>query len=257
MTYALYHGDCLDIMPTLEAGSIDAVITDPPYSSGGQFRGDRTKGVGTKYIQTDSVDTFRDPFSGDNRDQRGFLVWCSMWMGYARKITKPGGLIVVFTDWRQLPTVTDAMQCGGWIWRGIGTWWKPGIRMQRGRFSLSAEYIVFGTNGEWNEGENSPQNVFSCPPVPGSDKEHIAEKPLSVLNWIIGATPAGCTVFDPFMGSGTTGVACVGSHRNFVGSEIDIQHKETAERRIAAAQPPLFVEQVKPEEQPRQDGLFA
>jgi site-specific DNA-methyltransferase (adenine-specific) len=232
----LLQGDCLEIMRGMPTASVDAVVTDPPYSSGGQFRGDRTASPSLKYIQTDSVDTFRMPFSGDNRDQRGFLVWCSMWLGEARRICKPGGLVACFTDWRQLPTLTDAMQCGGWIWRGIATWWKPGIRMQRGRFSLSAEYVVFGTNGEWAEGEKSPQNVFSCAPVSGNDKEHIAEKPISVLNWIVGVTPAGAKVFDPFVGSGTTGISCVQLGRDFIGCEIDPISYQTAERRITDAQ---------------------
>jgi site-specific DNA-methyltransferase (adenine-specific) len=241
MNNAVLHlGDCLNVMREMDSGSVDAVITDPPYSSGGQFRGDRTGSTLNKYVQTGSVDTWRQPFSGDNRDQRGFIVWCSMWMGEARRLTKPGGLIACFTDWRQLPTVTDAMQCGGWVWRGIATWWKPGIRMQRGRFSLSAEYVVFGSNGEVNEGENSPQNVFSCAPVGGDDKNHIAEKPISVLNWIVGVTPKGSTVLDPFMGSGTTGLACAHLGRKFIGIELDPLYYEISSKRIREGQMPLW-----------------
>jgi len=238
----LHLGDCLEYMRTMDAGSVDAVVTDPPYSSGGQFRNDRMQSVTNKYIQTGSLDTFRLPFSGDSRDQRGFLVWCSMWMGEARRVAKPGALLACFTDWRQLPTVTDALQCGGWVWRGIATWWKPGIRMQRGRFSLSAEYVVFASNGEWAEGERSPQNVFSYAPVNGEDKNHIAEKPVEVLSWIMGVTPVGATVLDPFMGSGTTAVACALANRPFIGCELDGTSFAIAQRRIAEAQlqPPLF-----------------
>jgi site-specific DNA-methyltransferase (adenine-specific) len=229
-------GDSVEIMRGMDGGSIDAVVTDPPYSSGGQFRGDRMANPSLKYIQSSSVDTFKLPFTGDNRDQRGFLIWCSIWMGEARRVCKPGGLIACFTDWRQLPTLTDALQCGGWVWRGIATWWKPGIRMQRGRFSLSAEYVVFGSNGEWAEGEKSPQNVFSCAPVSGDEKEHIAEKPISVLNWIVGVTPAGSKVLDPFMGSGTTGISCIQLGRDFIGCEIDPFGYDVAQKRIEAAQ---------------------
>lgn len=232
----LYSGDCIEFMRTLERGSVDAVITDPPYSSGGQFRSDRMQSTVSKYVQSDSLDTWRLPFTGDNRDQRGFLVWCSMWMGEARRIAKSGGLIACFTDWRQLPMMTDAMQCGGWVWRGIATWWKPGIRMQRGRFSLSAEYVVFGSNGELNEGEKSPQNVFSFAPVTGNEKNHIAEKPVEVLNWIVGVTPEKSIILDPFMGSGTTGIACLQLNRNFVGCEIAPEYFTIAEKRIKQAE---------------------
>lgn len=244
MDYRLIQGDCLEVMRGMPAGSVDAVVTDPPYSSGGQFRGDRTGSTVSKYVQTGSVDTWKLPFSGDNRDQRAFTVWCSMWMGQARMATKTGGLIACFTDWRQLPTITDAMQCGGWVWRGIATWWKPGIRMQRGRFSLSAEYVVFGSNGEWNEGEFSPQNVFSCAPVSGDEKNHIAEKPVGVLKWVLGVTPKDSIILDPFMGSGTTGIACIEAKRRFIGVEIDPHSCAIARRRLddASAQQPLFAQ---------------
>lgn len=236
----LILGDCLKAMIDMPDGTFDAVITDPPYSSGGQFRGDRNQATSTKYVQTDSLDTCRNEFSGDNRDQRSFLLWCTLWMTEAHRITKPGGIIVCFTDWRQLPTMTDAIQCGGWVWRNMGTWWKPGVRMQRGRFSSSSEYVVYGSRGVPSEGERSPQNVFSCAPVGGEEKEHIAEKPEAVMDWILGLVPNGGMVLDPFMGSGTTGVSCVRNRLPFVGVEMDSGSFSTAERRIAEAQSTLW-----------------
>ncbi len=237
MQWEVINGDCLDVLRGMPDASVDAVVTDPPYSSGGQFRGDRTQSTATKYVQTESVDTCRSDFSGDNRDQRSFLLWCSLWMGEARRVTKPGGIIAVFTDWRQLPTTTDAIQCGGWVWRNIGTWWKPGVRMQKGRLSSSAEYVVYGSSGIPTDGERSPQNVFSCAPVSGKNKEHIAEKPVAVLEWIVGVTPKDSIILDPFCGSGTTGVACSRSGRGFVGIELDERSCDIARRRIADAVP--------------------
>jgi len=232
----LYQGDCLEILPTLAAGSVDAVITDPPYSSGGMFRGDRAQKTVAKYVQTDSMDTFRIDFSGDNRDQRAYLAWCSLWLSACRAASHQGAVLCTFSDWRQIPILTDAIQSGGWIWRGLATWWKPGIRMQRGRFSSSAEYIIYGSLGVPNDGDESPQNVYKSSPVNGSDKEHIAEKPIDVVRWAISVTPPGCTILDPFMGSGTTGVACVQTGRNFIGIEIDPTYYAIAEKRIAQAQ---------------------
>jgi site-specific DNA-methyltransferase (adenine-specific) len=202
----LYLGDCLEVLQGID--SVDAVITDPPYSSGGQFRGDRTQKTSVKYIQSDSQSTNREEFSGDNRDQRAFLAWSTMWFGRLHQIARPGAILCAFTDWRQLPTMTDAVQCGGWVWRNIVTWWKPGVRMQRGRFSSSAEYVVYASKGVPSEGEKSPQNVLSFAPVSGEEKQHIAEKPDSLLQELIGVTTLGATVIDPFMGSGTTGAAC-------------------------------------------------
>jgi site-specific DNA-methyltransferase (adenine-specific) len=229
----LYLGDCLEIIPTLDP--VDALITDPPYSSGGQFRGDRTQKTNVKYVQTDSKLTNRDEFAGDNRDQRAFLAWMTMWMARTLQIAKPGATCCIFTDWRQLPTMTDAVQCGGWVWRNLVTWWKPGVRMQRGRFSSSSEYIIYGSHGAPAEGEKSPQNVLTFAPVGGEDKEHIAEKPVALLEALIGITPAGGVVLDPFMGSGTTGVACQNMGRKFIGIEIDPRHFDTACQRVADA----------------------
>jgi len=232
----LYLGDCLEVLPTLEAGSVDAVVTDPPYSSGGQFRGDRVQTTISKYVQTGTM-TARTDFGGDTRDQRSFFAWCTLWLSAAFHAADGGGVVACFVDWRQLPVMTDAIQAGGWTWRNIATWWKPGCRMQRGRFSSSAEYILYGTKGSHgSDGEESPQNVFACPTLTGNGKNHIAEKPMEVMAWIIGVTRPGGTILDPFMGSGTTGVACVKTGRKFIGIEIDPGYFEIAKKRISEAQ---------------------
>ena len=233
-TVTLYYGDCLEVMRELPDGCVDGLITDPPYSSGGMFRGDRTQKASTKYVQTDSEITCRNEFGGDNRDQRAFLSWAGIWMGIVLRKSKSGAVACVFTDWRQLPTMTDAVQIGGWVWRNIVTWWKPGIRMQRGRFSSSCEYVVYASAGIPSEGECSPQNVLRISSVNGEDKSHIAEKPVDLLQAILGVTPRASTILDPFMGSGTTGVACVKTGRRFIGIEIDEGYCAIAKRRILA-----------------------
>ena len=220
-------------MPAI--GNIDAVITDPPYSSGGQFRGDRTQKTSAKYIQTNSENTYREEFSGDNRDQRAFLAWSTMWLSTLHHKVSDGGVAMIFIDWRQLPTLTDAVQCGGWVWRNIITWWKPGVRMQRGRFSSSSEYLVYASRGVPADGEKSPQNVLQFAPVSGDDKQHIAEKPLALLATLVSVTKPGAIICDPFMGSGTAGVAAIQQGRRFIGVEMDSRHFDTACRRIEEA----------------------
>lgn len=110
----LYHGDSLAIMPQLVERHelFDAVIADPPYSSGGMVRGDRMQSTAQKYVTSDAARQGVD-FTGDNRDQRGFLAWSNLWIGLSREVSKPGALLAVFTDWRQLPITTDALQVGG------------------------------------------------------------------------------------------------------------------------------------------------
>jgi site-specific DNA-methyltransferase (adenine-specific) len=228
----LYLADCLEVLPELTG--IGGILTDPPYSSGGAFRGDRMQKTLAKYVSSDSSgQTSLVGFTGDNRDQRSFLAWCSLWMSAAKHASVPGAPALVFTDWRQLPTTTDAMQAGGWVWRNIATWWKPGIRMQRGLFSQSAEYVVFGTNGPTVEHDGAPQNVFSCAPVPTAEKDHIAEKPLEVMQWLLRAIPTGALVVDPFCGSGTGLIAAKEKGHDAIGIDIDEHSLEIAARRLS------------------------
>lgn len=224
----IYNADCFDILHDLSG--FGAVVTDPPYSSGGAFRGDRAQLTSAKYVQS-GTQVYRPEFAGDNRDQRSFLAWASLWLNAARHASVPGATLCSFVDWRQLPILTDAIQAGGWTWRNIATWWKPGIRMQRGRFSSSAEYVVYASNGPITEGKSSPQNVFSCSVE--IDKEHIAQKPESVMSWVLSVIAEGSTVLDPFMGSGSTLVAAKKLGYKSVGIEVDERYCEIAARRLS------------------------
>lgn len=236
----IYHGDALDILPTLSG--IGAVVTDPPYSSGGAFRGDRVGSTIAKYVDSGVSETaaYHREFAGDTRDQRSFLTWCGLWLNASRRASDEKAIVASFIDWRQLPTMTDALQVGGWVWRGIATWHKPGIRMQRARFSSSAEYVVWGTNGGWNDHDGCPQNVFAC--APDSDKEHIAQKPASVMRWVMQIVPPNAVVLDPFMGSGATLRAAKDKGCRAIGIEVDEHYCELAATRCAQEALDLFGE---------------
>ena len=225
----IYHGDAFDILHDLEG--IGAVVTDPPYSSGGAYRGDRAMATTTKYVNSDTA-AYRPDFAGDNRDQRSFLAWCSMWLNAARQASIPGAVLASFIDWRQLPVLTDAVQAGGWTWRNVAVWHKPGIRMQKGRFSSSAEFVVYGTNGPTIlDGMGSPQNVMACKPE--DDKQHIAQKPEAVMRWVMQVVPAGAVVLDPFMGSGTTLFAAKDLGCSAIGIDVDERYCEIAATRCS------------------------
>ena len=225
----IYHGDTLDVLPGLSG--VGAVITDPPYSSGGAFRGDRAMGVVAKYVSSDTV-AYRPDFAGDNRDQRSFLAWAMLWLNAARVASVPGAVLCSFIDWRQLPVLSDAVQAGGWTWRNLATWWKPGIRMVRGSFSMSAEYVIYGTNGPAStDFDGAVQNVFRSPVVSG--KQHIAEKPIEVMRWVMQVVPPGSLVLDPFMGSGTTLRAAADCGMRAIGIEVDERYCEIAAKRMA------------------------
>ncbi|GGN96074.1 methyltransferase [Actinoplanes lobatus] len=233
----LYCGDALGVLCEMETGSVDAVIADPPYSSGGMVRGDRTASVHTKYVQSDSITgTALPAFVGDTRDQRGYAYWSTLWLTQAMRITQPGGVVAVFTDWRQLPTVTDAVQAAGLVWRGVVAWCKPNGRRVQGRFANNNEYLVWGTHG--------PRPLNALPytlnghyviNTPRS-RVHITQKPIELLRDLVRIAPPGGTVLDPFAGSGSTGVAALAEGRRFVGIEIDPYFAAITADQLAAAE---------------------
>lgn len=224
----LYLGDCLSVLPQLQV--IDAVLTDPPYSSGGLYRGDRAARTTVKYQGSESRHLYPD-FSGDNRDQRGYAYWSAIWTGLAREIARPGAILGAFTDWRQLPTTADAIQAGGWVWRGLAVWDKTeGARPQRGRYRNQAEYLVWGSNGPMADAGPCVPGVFRRA-VNSERKHHVAGKPVALLADMLEI--CGEVIADPFMGSGSTGLAALQTGRKFIGCEVNPEYFEIACNRIA------------------------
>lgn len=230
--YRLLFGDAIEVLRTLAPGSIDALITDMPYSSGGQFRGDRAQDPLKKYIK------------GDGMDQRAWMRWCREWLGLAKRAMRRGGVFALFIDWRQLPALTDAVQLANLNWRGIAGWDKTeGARGVQGRPRAQLEYIVWGSYGPLPlEGSPIP-GVKTCS-VKQADKHHPTGKPTEVMRWLMDFAPDGGVVLDPFMGSGTTGVAALQTGRRFIGIEHDAHWLEVSRKRLAAADPekPLQLE---------------
>lgn len=150
--WEIWHGDSFDVLVQMRASGVrvDATITDVPYSSGGQFRGDRAAGSSGKYLQSGSAILDNVPaFEGDTRDQRSFGLWCNIWIRHCMMLMRTGGVFASFIDWRQLAQLIDAIQVGGIVYRGLLPWTKPpgAVRPQRGRFSQSAEFVPWGTKG--------------------------------------------------------------------------------------------------------------
>ena len=144
--WEIIHGDALKVLSSFAPGTFDAVITDPPYASGGRTPSEKSKSTVKKY--SSMKENAPPPFDGDAKDQRSWTRWAAEWLYEARKASKPGAPVCMFIDWRQLPAATDALQWAGWIWRGTAVWDKGNSRPQKGRFRQQAEYIVWGSNGD-------------------------------------------------------------------------------------------------------------
>lgn len=229
--WCVAEGDALSLLREVSTASVDALIVDAPYSSGGFTRGDRTQDAKSKYSKGQLQD-----FGGDSRDQLGFQHWCAIWYGDALRATKPGGHVVTFTDWRQLPATVNSVQAGGWIWRGLVPWTKKNYRPQMGRFASGAEFMVWGTNGASLDLE-----VIGCLPgfihagSPTTDERvHLTQKPVEVMNLSVSIVPVGGIVLDPFCGSATTGVAALRRGCRFIGFERDAHYAQVARDRMLA-----------------------
>lgn len=112
---AIYQGNVLIVLPQLASASVNAVIADPPYCSGAVNGANRTRQstrrkYGSSYVSHDLSD-----FDGDQRGQRSFTYWSTLWLTECRRVTTPGGAVMVFTDWRQIPSIADAIQTARWI----------------------------------------------------------------------------------------------------------------------------------------------
>lgn len=230
--WTLYRGDCLAILPTLDR--VDCVIADPPYSSGGAMRSDRTRAPSRKYLGAGG--DYLPQFAGDNKDGRAYLTWSALWLSACLDLAAPGAVLCVFTDWRQLPTTTDAVQAAGWVWRGILPWVKPGARPQKGRFAAAAEFVVWGSAGPMpQDGPCHPGWFLGQAPHPRDERQHITQKPLELLDMLVAICPPGGVVLDPFLGSGTTGLAALHSGRRVVGIERSEEYAAIAARKLSEA----------------------
>lgn len=139
---AVFQGDALQILLDLPDAGVDAILTDPPYSSGGMGTGARQIEPAQKY-QSSGVKRCYPPMLGDAKDQRSWTHWCALWLAECWRLSKDGAPLMVFTDWRQLPSLTDAVQIAGWKWLGIVPWDKGNARPQLGKFRQQCEYVLF------------------------------------------------------------------------------------------------------------------
>lgn len=210
----LYLGDCLEILPTL--GKVDAVVTDPPY---GVSLGEITSRIGRDdgYSFQDTPENVRD----------------NVVPRFKQALEKS-----------QRAIVTPGHRCA-WFYPEpyeIGCIYVPaGAGLGRWGFTTGHIVLFYGKDPHNRQTANS----FSCNST--TDKNgHPCPKPIEWMNWMVNrASLEGETVLDPFIGSGTTGVACANLGRKFIGVEIEEKYFDIACRRIEEAyrQPRLFEEE--------------
>lgn len=231
-TFEILQGDCLNKLHELaETGrNFDAIVADPPYCSGAMSPADVSRGNAiAKYCDRIDLGSFSDAMS-----QRAFLLFTREWLHAARPVLKSPGYVFVFIDWRQLPTMTDAIQTAGYIWRGIAVWDKGNARPNPGAISQFSEFICWGTVDAKKSDKFVHQNVFRYPSPKMNDRIHPTQKEPSVIRDFLRILPDDAeAVLDPFSGSGSTGVAALSLGLDFVGIEEQDGFCEVSRGRLA------------------------
>ena len=231
----IIHGDTLQVLKTFPTGVFGGILTDPPYASGAADQSGRQKSTAAKYSSA-KTDNLLPDFEGDSKDQRSWTHWAAEWLAEARRCSREGAPICVFIDWRQLPSLTDALQWAGWIWRGTLVWDKTNSRPQRGRFRQQAEFVVWGSNGHMPVDRNAPvlPGVFRQSMPALAKRIHQTEKPLEVMRDMVKIVEPGGIILDPFAGAGTTVLAAKLEGYPAVGIELSPHYAAAAQGRIAA-----------------------
>jgi DNA modification methylase len=221
----LYLGDCLEVMPTL--GGVDAVVTDPPY-------GVNLTAKVTKHKKITASHNYRDtpehvlPMVTEAIRLAMLLAPCAL-------VTSGNRLLQDYPKATSIGTIFAANGAGRDRWG----------------FTGNNPILYYGSCPYLRHGLGSRPNSFysALPGMPATGEntiDHPCPKPIAWMDWLVKrASPfSGETILDPFMGSGTTGVACVKLGRKFIGIELDEKYFDIACKRIEEAykQPNLFIE---------------
>lgn len=237
MAWEVLEGDELCVLRTLATDSVDSVVTDPPYASGGSSTVERRRSGNAKYQKSGTESRYPLFMEGELRDQRSWMSWMSEILSECYRITRSGGVLVLFSDWRQLPAVTDALQWAGWCWRCILPWDKTeASRTQRGRFSQQCEFIVWGSKGDLPLERATLLPGSRLHRVDPRVKKHVAGEPVPLMHDVLTICAPGSTVIDPFCGSGSTGVAALRHGLAFVGIEASPEYAEIARTELRDAE---------------------
>lgn len=214
----LYHGDCREILPSLD-GSFDVIATDPPYSSGGfQEAGKSSGSIGTRTNETIALDNLST--RGYERLMREVLRHCNQ-----------ADEIFMFTDWRMWIHTFDCIEAAGWRVRNMLVWDK--MQMGMGMpWRNQHELIAYGKRTPARIMDGRQGNVLQA--KRSGNSNHPTEKPVGLMARLL-ANTNGTSVCDPFAGSGATLIAAREVGLSAIGIEMDERYCEIIAKRLAQA----------------------
>ncbi|MFQ3632828.1 DNA-methyltransferase [Roseiflexus sp.] len=251
----IIEGDCIDVLNTLPAASIDLIFADPPYNLQLQHELHRPN-----MTKVDAVDDEWDQFDSFQE----YDAFTRKWLTACRRALKPTGTIWVIGTYHNIFRVGAIMQdLGFWILNDV-IWIKtnPMPNFRGVRFTNAHETLIWASTGKGarytfhhqamkglNEDKQMRSDWWLLPLATGAErvrdgqgrKAHSTQKPEALLyRVILSSSNPGDVVLDPFFGSGTTGVVAKRLHRNWIGIEKEKEYIEVARHRIDAVQVEIF-----------------
>lgn len=208
----IYNEDCLEGMKRLDNGSVDLIVTDPPYGVGVTSNGKKGNFTDMNLIK---------PF------------FTQLFSEYSR-VLKEGGEFYICTDWRTYPLLYPLLQNYFEV-KNLIVWDYEWIKAGS-HYRFSHEFIIYGFKGKNKRGFSaSERDVWRIKPInfTSKNKLHQAQKPVELIKKMLtNSSEKGQVVMDTFLGSGTTAVACMDMDRKFVGFELDDKYFNVANERI-------------------------
>jgi len=209
-------GDCLERMKEIPDSSVDMVLTDPPY------------GMNYQSNRRTATEKFSKIVDDDNLD------WLDYFCEDLHRVMKNNSAAYVFCSWHKVDVFKITIERYFKV-KNLLVWVKNnhGSGDLKGAYAPKHEFVFFVHKGRCLLRDGRRPDILEFAKVSGSKLVHPTEKPVSLLERLIkDASDGGDTVFDPFMGSGTTGVAAKNLNRNFIGIELDEGYFKIAEERI-------------------------
>lgn len=235
MSATMINGDCLEQMKGIGDGTIDLILTDPPYNLGLFMKG---RGAGLQSMR----DNF---FAAKGWDDLRADEWAKMMDAFfaeSARVLKRGGSMIVFMAVIKVETIVRLAQKHGFYYKTTGTWHKlnPMPRNMNLHYINSCESWVYFVNGAktgtFNNDGKAMHDFVETSVTPKSERaygKHPTQKPEGLMmGFVETLTNRGDVVLDPFMGSGTSGVVSVRAGRQFIGIELSEDYFAMANERV-------------------------
>ena len=222
----IYHGDALEVLGSIE-GSVDAVLTDPPYASGARTEAAKSSsGAMVRGVKFNAR-----PIDNDQMTTTGFVWLMRQTALRCYHLLPDGGSFLSFIDWRQWPNLVGALETCNYRVQGMVVWDKGSMGLGNG-FRAQHELVCHASKGVPTIHDKGVGNVLGFPRQEPVD--HPSPKPEGLVGRLLDVvTKPGDLVLDPFMGAGTTLRAAKDRGRRCVGIESVEAYCEIAAKRLA------------------------